>query len=103
MSQQIPGDITQYNKSCRHFAKRMGKTPKSFIREILKVTEDPLIISFAGGLPNPALIDVNGISRAATTVLREDGSFRTPVLNNRRISAAPSVHCRALQKTSWIV
>jgi 2-aminoadipate transaminase len=74
MSQQIPGDITQYNKSCRHFAKRMGKTPKSFIREILKVTEDPLIISFAGGLPNPALIDVNGISRAATTVLREDGS-----------------------------
>ena len=51
----------------------MAKTPKSFIREILKVTENPSIISFAGGLPNPALIDVNGISRAAATVLDEDG------------------------------
>ena len=47
----------------------MAKTPKSFIREILKVTENPSIISFAGGLPNPALIDVEGISRAAATVL----------------------------------
>ena len=52
----------------------MAKTPKSFIREILKVTENPSIISFAGGLPNPALIDVEGISRAAATVLSEDGS-----------------------------
>ncbi|MDD5188736.1 MAG: PLP-dependent aminotransferase family protein, partial [Methanoregula sp.] len=51
----------------------MARTPKSFIREILKVTEDPGIISFAGGLPNPALIDVEGIRRAAEHVLREDG------------------------------
>lgn len=55
------------------FAGRMKKTPKSFIREILKVTENPEIISFAGGLPNPALIDVEGISRAAGQVLTEDG------------------------------
>ncbi len=51
----------------------MAKTPKSFIREILKVTESPSIISFAGGLPNPALIDVDGISAAAATVLGHDG------------------------------
>ena len=43
------------------FAPRMAKTPKSFIREILKVTERPEVISFAGGLPSPALIDVEGI------------------------------------------
>lgn len=55
------------------FARRMGRTPKSFIREILKVTEDPGIISFAGGLPSPDLIDVEGISQAAAAVLREDG------------------------------
>jgi 2-aminoadipate transaminase len=52
----------------------MKKTPKSFIREILKVTENPEIISFAGGLPNPALIDVEGIRRAAVQVLTEDGT-----------------------------
>lgn len=55
------------------FAQRMAKTPKSFIREILKVTEDPRIISFAGGLPSPVLIDVAGISAASTRVLEQDG------------------------------
>jgi 2-aminoadipate transaminase len=55
------------------FASRMAHTPKSFIREILKVTERPEIISFAGGLPNPSLIDVEGIRNAADTVLRLDG------------------------------
>ncbi len=73
MSSQIPVETQQYDKSCRHFAQRMAKTPKSFIREILKVTENPSIISFAGGLPNPDLIDVNGISNAAATVLGQDG------------------------------
>jgi 2-aminoadipate transaminase len=51
----------------------MAKTPKSFIREILKVTANPEIISFAGGLPNPALIDVDGIRKAAAAVLEQDG------------------------------
>jgi 2-aminoadipate transaminase len=51
----------------------MAKTPRSFIREILKVTENPEIISFAGGLPNPGLIDVEGIKRAAASVLAQDG------------------------------
>jgi len=55
------------------FAQRMQKTPKSFIREILKVTENPDIISFAGGLPNPELIDVDGIARAAKEVFENDG------------------------------
>lgn len=73
MSSQIPVETQQYDKSCRHFAQRMAKTPKSFIREILKVTENPSIISFAGGLPNPDLIDVNGISNAAATVLGQEG------------------------------
>lgn len=55
------------------FAPRMAKTPRSFIREILKVTERPEIISFAGGLPSPDLIDVEGIRRASAAVLEEDG------------------------------
>jgi len=61
--------------SGRHymFASRMAKTPRSFIREILKVTANPEIISFAGGLPNPALIDVDGIRKAAAAVLEQEG------------------------------
>lgn len=37
----------------KYFSKRITNTPSSFIREILKVTQRPEIISFAGGLPNP--------------------------------------------------
>jgi len=37
----------------KYFSKRIQNTPSSFIREILKVTQKPEIISFAGGLPNP--------------------------------------------------
>ena len=55
------------------FARRMRATPKSFIREILKVTEKPDIISFAGGLPNPSLIDAEGLAEAAADVFHSDG------------------------------
>jgi len=37
----------------KYFSNRIKNTPSSFIREILKVTQNSEIISFAGGLPNP--------------------------------------------------
>lgn len=55
------------------YSERICSTQKSFIREILKVTADPEIISFAGGLPNPNLIDDEGIQKAAAALLKEDG------------------------------
>lgn len=75
MSQQapLPSGTKGAGSPQYTFASRMAGTPKSFIREILKVTEDPQIISFAGGLPNPELIDVEGIARATADVLARDG------------------------------
>ena len=35
------------------YSDRILSTPSSFIRDILKVTQDPSVTSFAGGLPNP--------------------------------------------------
>jgi 2-aminoadipate transaminase len=55
------------------FADRMAKIHKSFIREILKVTEDSKVISFAGGLPNPRLFPVKELADAYQKVLRRDG------------------------------
>jgi 2-aminoadipate transaminase len=55
-------------------ATRMQSTPRSFIREILKVTERPDIISFAGGLPNPSLFDIEGLGNAANDVIVEEGN-----------------------------
>ena len=37
----------------KYYTERIKNTPSSFIREILKVTQKPEVISFAGGLPNP--------------------------------------------------
>ena len=53
------------------FADRMSKVPKSFVREILKVTENPNIISFAGGLPNPISFPHKEIAEVAAVVLAD--------------------------------
>jgi len=56
------------------FARRMDTVRTSTIREILKVTEQPEIISFAGGLPAPELFPVDDILCAAGRVLTEGGA-----------------------------
>lgn len=57
------------------FAGRMGRIKSSAIREILKVTQQPGIISFAGGLPAPDLFPVEQMRRAADTVLSQHGAL----------------------------
>ncbi|MGK0270940.1 MAG: 2-aminoadipate transaminase [Cocleimonas sp.] len=52
---------------------RIKNIPKSFIREILKVTTQADVISFAGGLPNSGLFPVEEIERACCTVLKNNG------------------------------
>jgi 2-aminoadipate transaminase len=52
----------------------MEKTPRSFIREILKVTQSPDIISFAGGLPNPSLFPIHELADTARSVITEEGT-----------------------------
>jgi 2-aminoadipate transaminase len=51
------------------FARRLSSAPASFLEELFRVSADPSIISFAGGLPSSALIDCEGISKAAYEVL----------------------------------
>ncbi|WP_147821142.1 PLP-dependent aminotransferase family protein [Salidesulfovibrio onnuriiensis] len=55
------------------YASRMSSVHRSFIREILKVTADPSIISFAGGLPNPRMFPVEPMEAAAREVLGTSG------------------------------
>lgn len=57
----------------RLFADRMSSVHRSFVREILKVTENPEIISFAGGLPNPRYFPVQEVARSAEKVLSQCG------------------------------
>ncbi len=55
------------------FAERMDNLKASEIRELLKLTERPEIISFAGGLPAPELFPVEEMKRVAIEVLEEGG------------------------------
>ena len=50
-------------------SERARKLTSSAIREILKVTERPEVISFAGGLPSPATFPVERLRRACEHIL----------------------------------
>jgi 2-aminoadipate transaminase len=54
-------------------AARAERMNPSFIREILKVTERPGIISFAGGLPSPKTFPIAEVNAAVNKILTEDG------------------------------
>jgi 2-aminoadipate transaminase len=54
------------------FAARLQNVETSAIRELFKLLGKPGIISFAGGFPDPALFDVEGIRMASEQVLRDN-------------------------------
>ncbi|MCS0670141.1 PLP-dependent aminotransferase family protein [Cytobacillus firmus] len=56
------------------FAERARFVTSSETREILKVTERPEVISFAGGLPAPELFPVDPLKDACNAVLNEEGA-----------------------------
>jgi 2-aminoadipate transaminase len=55
------------------YSDRAGKMRKSEIRELLKVTQDPEIISFAGGLPNPLSFPIQDLKIIVQNVLNNHG------------------------------
>jgi 2-aminoadipate transaminase len=55
------------------FSKRMDNVKASAIREILKLTQKPNIISFAGGLPAPELFPVKEIKEITDKILDTAG------------------------------
>ncbi len=56
------------------FARRMLGAAPSAVREILKVAEQPDVLSFAGGLPAPELFPAEAIAEAAAWVLAHEGA-----------------------------
>ena len=54
------------------FADRLNNVETSAIRELFKLLGKPGIISFAGGFPDPAMFDIEGIKDATTKALNEE-------------------------------
>ena len=55
------------------FSERAQRLQSSVIREILKITQRPEIISFAGGLPSPLTFPVERMQAAFESVLSKNG------------------------------
>jgi 2-aminoadipate transaminase len=56
------------------FAQRMEGMTSSAIRELLKLTERPEVISFAGGLPAPEAFPLAAVAAASQRVLEQNGA-----------------------------
>jgi 2-aminoadipate transaminase len=59
----------------RFFAIRVKNMHASEIRELLKLTQRPEIISFAGGLPNPEAFPIDDIIEITNDVLKNEGKM----------------------------
>ncbi|MEG0669316.1 PLP-dependent aminotransferase family protein [Clostridium sp.] len=57
------------------YANRTSKLKASEIRELLKLTEKPEIISFAGGLPAPELFPLEKLNEVMTDVILNKGQL----------------------------
>ena len=57
----------------RFFSQSSQQMKKSAIREILKLTQRPEMISFAGGLPSPDTFPLDDIKKVTAEVLDEEG------------------------------
>lgn len=55
------------------FAQRTHGMRSSAVRELLKLTEQPDIISFGGGLPGPEVFPIERVQEACERVLRDSG------------------------------
>jgi DNA-binding transcriptional MocR family regulator len=60
----------------RHYAGRMQGVQASEIRELLKLLDRPGVISFAGGIPDPALFPRDHVAEAYASILGNDAEGR---------------------------
>ncbi len=56
------------------YANRMDRIKASEIRELLKLTQRPEIISFAGGLPAPELFPLEAVEKAMVETMQKQGA-----------------------------
>jgi len=57
----------------KFFSRSSQMMKRSAIREILKLTQKPDMISFAGGLPSPESFPIEDVKKIAAEVLEEEG------------------------------
>lgn len=69
----ISTETTQTQLPETLFSRRIKHMQPSFLREILKITAEPDVISFAGGLPNPDYFPIQELQESTKSILCSDG------------------------------
>ncbi len=64
-----------YSNLDNYFSDMSKRAKKSAIRELLKLTKEPGIISFAGGLPAPETFPVEELREVTDEVLKKEAAF----------------------------
>ena len=77
-------------------ARRARRMNPSIIREILKVTERPGIVSLAGGLPSADTFPVQAVRDATERVLRD-----APARRCNTLPAKASRRCASGSRRTW--
>ena len=72
-------------------AERAAEMNPSAIREILKVTERPGILNFAGGLPSPETFPIEAMRAACASVLAEGSAVAKPSLQYASSEGLPEL------------
>ncbi|MGE0453669.1 MAG: PLP-dependent aminotransferase family protein [Vicinamibacteria bacterium] len=73
-SELLPLELGKDTPWRERYAQRCAGVKGSLIRELLKLTEQPDVISFGGGLPAPEVFPIAEIQAAADRVLQEHGA-----------------------------
>ena len=81
------------------FASRMKDLRASDIREILKVTQQPEVISFAGGLPASELLPAAEMASLARDILNEDGATALQYAPTEGLLLLREIIARRLEKS----
>ncbi|RZI84981.1 MAG: PLP-dependent aminotransferase family protein [Rubrivivax sp.] len=84
-------------------ARRTGRMNSSAIREILKVTERPGVLSLAGGLPAPESFPVEAIRSACDQVLATQGSTALQYAASEGLPPLREWIARRLSRDGWQV
>jgi 2-aminoadipate transaminase len=87
-----------------HMASRMREVRASDIREILKLTQRPSVISFAGGLPAAELFPAAKMATVAASVLETEGCRvlqYSPTEGDPKLREAIAERLNAAQGTSF--
>jgi 2-aminoadipate transaminase len=70
LTKQLPAMTEKFEK---FFSRSSQMMKRSAIREILKLTQKPDMISFAGGLPSPDSFPIEDVKKITAEMLEEDG------------------------------